>query len=63
METNLDHIQKDIIELKTMLANHIKFDEAKYVAAEKKYASKWVEKFVIAIIVGGVLAFISYVKY
>lgn len=62
METNLDNIKEDVGELKTMLSDHIKWEEQKYGGMEKKFAPKWVERFVIALILGGAVTLISLIK-
>ena len=56
VETNIENIKEDIIEIKNMLSDHVIWESEKYDEMDKKFSAKWVEKVVIGLIVGGALA-------
>jgi hypothetical protein len=53
VETNIENIKEQIGEIKEMLTDHVNWESDKYEEMDKKFAPKWIEKFVIALIVGG----------
>lgn len=53
VETNIENIKEQIGEIKQMLIEHVSWENDKYDEMDKKFAPKWIEKFVIALIVGG----------
>ena len=56
VETNIENIKEDIIEIKNLLTEHVLWENEKYDEMDKKFSAKWVEKVVIGLIVGGALA-------
>lgn len=52
VETNIENIKEQITEIKNMLIDHVDWESDKYEEMDKKFAPKWIEKFVIALIVG-----------
>ena len=51
VKVEVDHIKKDVTEVKESIEKlDVKFDKFT-VAMEKKYASKWVEKVIIGVVV------------
>ena len=56
VETNIENIKEDIIEIKNLLTEHVVWENEKYDEMDKKFSAKWVEKVVIGLIVGGALA-------
>ena len=72
LETNLSNLKEDIDEIKTavndksglkelrdMLKEHVDWEYAKYDEMDRKFANKWVEKLIIAIILGGAVAVVG----
>ena len=53
VETNIENIKEKVDEIKVMLTEHVNWEANKYEEMDKKFAPKWIEKFVIALIVGG----------
>jgi len=53
VETNIENIKEQVGEIKQMLTDHVNWENDKYDEMDKKFAPKWIEKFVIALIVGG----------
>ena len=51
MKNEITHIKTDVTEIKTMLKDHLDWEEDKYLQLESKYASKWVEKAILGIII------------
>ncbi len=59
VETNIENIKEDVTEIKDMLNTHVLWEEKKYSEMERRYASKWVEKVLIGVILLAVGAVIS----
>ena len=56
MEQKLDNISEDVKEIAAKLDKHICREEGKYEKLDAKYSGKWVEKFIIGIASGLVVA-------
>lgn len=56
MEQKLDNISEDVKEIAAKLDKHISREEDKYEKLDAKYSGKWVEKFIIGIASGLVVA-------
>ena len=56
MEQKLDNISEDVKEIASKLDKHISWENDKYEKLDTKYSGKWVEKFIIGIASGLVVA-------
>ena len=59
MEQKIDDLITDVKEIATDLKEHIKFEGEKYEKLDNKYSGKWVEKAIIAIGTGIILAILT----
>jgi len=62
VETNISNIKEDIKEIKTMLNEQAKWQQEKLKEMDNKYASKWVEKILIPMIILAIATVISLIK-
>jgi nucleoside diphosphate kinase len=62
IETKIEAMSVDIIELKDMLSEHVTWEEHKYKDMEKSFAGKWVEKIVIGVVLVAMTAIITLIS-
>jgi len=61
MKNEISHIKSDVNEIKGMLKNHIEWEDKKYDDLKDDFASKWVEKVSIGLIIASASALITLV--
>lgn len=59
MKNEISHIKNDVDEIKTMLKNHIIWEDKKYDDLKQDFASKWVEKVSIGLIIASASALVT----
>jgi hypothetical protein len=59
MKNEINHIKTDITEIKTLLKEHIQWEDNKYSELKNDFASKWVEKVSIGLIIAAVSALVT----
>ena len=59
MKNEIAHIKTDVEEIKQMLKNHIEWEDKKYARFRQEFASKWVEKVSIGLIIASLSALIT----
>jgi adenine/guanine phosphoribosyltransferase-like PRPP-binding protein len=58
MKNEITHIKTDVEEIKVLLKDHIRWESKKYDDLKNEFASKWVERAIIAVmttVVGGII--------
>jgi hypothetical protein len=59
MKNEINHIKTDITEIKSLLKEHIEWEDRKYSELKNDFASKWVEKVSIGLIIASVSALVT----
>lgn len=60
MEQKIDNIVEDVKEISKDIKDHVRREEEKYEKLDSKYSGKWVEKLILAIAGGLVIAMLTF---
>jgi hypothetical protein len=61
MKNEITHIKSDVAEIKHLLEEHIHWESGKYDSLKKDFASKWVEKVSIGVLISVIAAIVVFV--
>jgi hypothetical protein len=61
IETEIKGIKTDVAEIKTMIENHSKWENSKYESLKAEFASKWVEKVSVGLIIATIASVVGFI--
>jgi len=63
VETNIENIKEDVKEIKSLLNDQVKQQDRKFDILDKKFANKWVEKIVVALLIASIGLVVTIIKF